>query len=148
VPEHIKRLEPDLEPVFLAGKQIDERTGERLALWAQARKESSPPPVQRLPTDGVSLPSPDGAGGGAGPESAATQVAQTRDNVGSNAPPVVAAAPTDDELIKDIEKRVKRKDFDSAFDLARGIQDQDLNAKTVARINKALAFVAAKAAAK
>jgi hypothetical protein len=59
-----------------------------------------------------------------------------------------AAAPTDDELIKDIEKRVKRKDFDSAFDLARGIQDQDLHGKTVARIDKALAFVTAKAAAK
>jgi hypothetical protein len=151
VPEHIKRLEPDLEPVFLAGKQIDERTGERLALWAQARKESSPPPLQRLPTDGVSLPSPSGAGGGAGPESAAAQdhseasEAGPKGNAGN---PASAAAPTDAEIVADIEKRVKRKDFDSAFDLARGIQDQDLNAKTVARINKALAFVAAKAAAK
>jgi uncharacterized membrane-anchored protein len=68
--------------------------------------------------------------------------------VGSNAPPVVAAAPTDDELIKDIEKRVKRKDWDSAYDLLRGIKDQDLHSKTAARINKALAFVTAKAAAK
>jgi hypothetical protein len=34
VPQHIKKLEPDLEPVFLAGKQIDESTGERLAAWA------------------------------------------------------------------------------------------------------------------
>jgi hypothetical protein len=35
VPQHVKRLEPDLEPVFLAGKQIDEGTGERLAAWAR-----------------------------------------------------------------------------------------------------------------
>lgn len=37
VPEHIKKLEPDLEPVFLAGKQIDESTGERLAVWTHLR---------------------------------------------------------------------------------------------------------------
>ena len=37
VPVHLKKLEPDLEPVFLAGKQIDESTGERLALWASAK---------------------------------------------------------------------------------------------------------------
>jgi hypothetical protein len=149
VPEHIKRLEPDLEPVFLAGKQIDERTGERLALWAQARKESSPPPQSASP-DGVSLPSPDGAGSVAGPESAAAALVRVEPQVetsGTSAAPS-AAAPTDEELVKDIEKRVKRKDFDSAFDLARGIQDHDLNVKTIARINKALAFVTAKAAVK
>jgi hypothetical protein len=38
VPQHIKRLEPDLEPIFLPGKQIDESTGERLAAWAADRK--------------------------------------------------------------------------------------------------------------
>jgi len=37
VPQHIKRLETDLEPVFLAGKQIDEGTGQRLAEWASGR---------------------------------------------------------------------------------------------------------------
>jgi DNA polymerase III delta prime subunit len=37
VPQHVKKLEPDLEPVFLAGKQIDEGTGERLAAWASGR---------------------------------------------------------------------------------------------------------------
>ena len=37
VPVHLKKLEPDLEPVFLAGKQIDESTGERLADWANAK---------------------------------------------------------------------------------------------------------------
>lgn len=37
VPQHIKRLEPDLEPVFVAGEQIGEATGERLAAWAQSQ---------------------------------------------------------------------------------------------------------------
>jgi hypothetical protein len=37
VPNHIKRLEMDLEPIFLAGQQIDESTGERLAAWAVGR---------------------------------------------------------------------------------------------------------------
>ena len=37
VPQHIKRLEQDLEPIFLANKQIDEGTGERLAAWATGR---------------------------------------------------------------------------------------------------------------
>jgi hypothetical protein len=41
VPNHIKRLEPDLEPVFIAGKQIDESTGERLAAWASTKKAAS-----------------------------------------------------------------------------------------------------------
>jgi hypothetical protein len=38
VPQHIKRLEADLEPVFLPGKQIDESTGVRLAEWAASRQ--------------------------------------------------------------------------------------------------------------
>jgi hypothetical protein len=38
VPSHLKKLEPDLEPVFIAGKQIDESTGERLAEWASTRQ--------------------------------------------------------------------------------------------------------------
>lgn len=37
VPVHLKKLEPDLEPVFVSGKQIDESTGERLAEWASNR---------------------------------------------------------------------------------------------------------------
>jgi hypothetical protein len=42
VPEHIKQLEKDLEPIFLAGEQVDEGTGERLAAWAKLRAESKP----------------------------------------------------------------------------------------------------------
>lgn len=35
VPVHIKKLEQELESIFVAGKQIDEGTGERLAAWAK-----------------------------------------------------------------------------------------------------------------
>jgi hypothetical protein len=48
VPVHIKRLETDLEPIFLAGKQIDEGTGERLAAWASSR---TPEPAGPLDLD-------------------------------------------------------------------------------------------------
>lgn len=48
VPNHIKKLEPDLEPVFVAGQQIDESTGERLATWASSRNH---PPAPVLPND-------------------------------------------------------------------------------------------------
>jgi hypothetical protein len=41
VPVHLKKLEPDLEPVFLDNQQIDESTGARLAEWASTR--SAPP---------------------------------------------------------------------------------------------------------
>lgn len=37
IPEHIKKLERDLEPVFLEGRQIDESTGERLAAWCKGK---------------------------------------------------------------------------------------------------------------
>jgi len=43
VPQHIKRLEKDLEPIFLAGQQIDESTGERLAAWSADRVASAGP---------------------------------------------------------------------------------------------------------
>ncbi len=49
VPQHIKRLEADLEPVFLAGQQIDEGTGQRLALWASGRTaEASTSPTASM----------------------------------------------------------------------------------------------------
>jgi hypothetical protein len=100
----------------------------------------------------ASSPSPHGdaqAGAGAGDPSAAAQVPLSGTMFGSDSPsPAPAAGPTDAEIVADIEKRVKRRDFDSAFDLARGIQDQDLHVKTIARIDRALAFVTAKSAAK
>jgi DNA polymerase III delta prime subunit len=67
VPQHIKRLEPDLEPVFLPGKQIDESTGERLAAWANARVHAAPQ------ADGTPSSSPKPAGA-ASPVRTRTQV--------------------------------------------------------------------------
>lgn len=37
VPEHVKKLEPDLEPIFPIDKQIDEQCGARLLQWSKAR---------------------------------------------------------------------------------------------------------------
>lgn len=42
VPVHLKKLEPDLEPIFAEGKQIDESTGERLAAWAKGGSKAAP----------------------------------------------------------------------------------------------------------
>ena len=43
IPEHIKKLEKELEPIFLDGKQIDEGTGERLAVWTHLRASGAKP---------------------------------------------------------------------------------------------------------
>jgi hypothetical protein len=54
VPVHLKKLEPDLEPVFAAGQQIDESTGERLAEWASNRSTApqvSPSSLNALPAE-------------------------------------------------------------------------------------------------
>ena len=47
IPEHIKKLEKELEPIFLDGKQIDEGTGERLAVWTQLRASGAKEPAAR-----------------------------------------------------------------------------------------------------
>jgi hypothetical protein len=41
IPEHIKQLEAELEPIFVAGEQINEQTGERLAAWCAGRTTAS-----------------------------------------------------------------------------------------------------------
>jgi energy-coupling factor transporter ATP-binding protein EcfA2 len=55
VPLHLKKLEPDLEPVFVAGKQIDEATGERLAAWASTRS-AAPHPKAAPSSSGTASP--------------------------------------------------------------------------------------------
>ncbi len=55
-----------------------------------------------------------------------------------------AAAPTDESLVADIEKWVKRKGFDMAYDLCRGIKDATLRDSTTARVTKAKEYVEAK----
>ena len=53
VPQHIKQLEKDLEPIFLPGKQIDEGTGERLAAWASDRQGAPPAPIPESELDAM-----------------------------------------------------------------------------------------------
>lgn len=53
VPQHIKRLETDLEPIFVPGKQIDEGTGERLAVWAAGRSTTTTQPIPESELDAM-----------------------------------------------------------------------------------------------
>jgi hypothetical protein len=62
---------------------------------------------------------------------------------GNPASPATDAAPDDDALIEEIGGWVKRKKFDMAYDLARGIQDEPKRVATNERINKAKAYVEA-----
>ncbi len=43
VPVHLKKLEPEFEPIFPIGKQIDEEVGRKLAEWAAGDKKKEPP---------------------------------------------------------------------------------------------------------
>lgn len=51
------------------------------------------------------------------------------------------AAPDAASIIKDIEHWVKKKSFDTAYDLLRGIEDGTMRESTKARIDKAKAYV-------
>lgn len=135
--------------LFPLDKEITEESGRLIAAWATGAKQSSSAASAKAPASSPASPGDAQAGAGAGDQTAAAQMGHgtvsPEGNASTSAP---AAAPTDAELIADIEKRVKRRDFDNAFDLARGIQDQAIRLKTAERINKALEFVTAKAAAK
>ena len=83
------------------------------------------------------------------PKAAAQNLDGASVEPGSSSPPLpgvnaVAAAPTDESLVADIEKWCKRKGFDMAHDLCRGIKDEALRESTAARINKAKEYVNAK----
>jgi hypothetical protein len=96
-----------------------------------------------------------------GPESAATQVAQKRDNVGNSAPPAVAAvskaaaqgngstggdagpesppasavAPVPDaKIVEDVDKFIAKRKYQSAADTASLIADDALRNSTLERI--------------
>ena len=60
VPVHLKKLEPEFEPMFPVGKQITEESGQRLAQWAAGSTTTAP-----APKPAGSSSSPD-AGGEAG----------------------------------------------------------------------------------
>ena len=45
VPVHLKKLEPEFEPMFPVGKQITEESGKRLAQWAAGSTSTAPAPI-------------------------------------------------------------------------------------------------------
>jgi hypothetical protein len=111
--------------------------------YLKAAKESSPPPQSASP-DGVSLPSPNGAGGGAGPESAAAQGnGSTGGDAGPESPPAPAAAPVQDaKIVEDVDKFIGKRKYQSAADVASMILDDALRDATLERIAAAYKRVA------
>jgi hypothetical protein len=105
--------------------------------YLKAAKESSPPPQSASP-DGVSLPSPNGAGGGAGPESAAAgrnPVEHTNSANGEKTSYPPAAAPVPDAtIIADVDKFIAKRKYQSAADTASLIADDALRNSTLERI--------------
>jgi hypothetical protein len=142
VPLPIK-LQSQHRALFPLDKEITEESGRLIAAWATGTK-SSPPPVQQLPTDGVSLPSPNGAGGGAGPESAAAQGnGSTGGDAGPESPPASAVAPVPDaKIVEDVDKFIAKRKYQSAADTASLIADDALRGATLERIAAAYKKVA------
>jgi hypothetical protein len=117
VPVHLKKLEPEFEPMFPVGEQITEHAGRLLVEWATGRKDTPKPaaPVATSPVDSARAVSPP-----------------------------AAADPTDAELVADITVWVKRHKFETAYDVARAIKDEGVREDTIARIAKAKDYVMAK----
>lgn len=112
IPHPIK-LQEQHRALFPLNQPITEQSGVQLAAWASGTKAAVP---------------------GVGNPATAPSVAPERR-------PPDAAAPTDDSIIHDIEQWVKRKKFDMAYDLARGIVDETIRVSTVTRIDTAKAYV-------
>jgi len=110
-----KYTRDNMRKIFVDGEPISIETGKRLADWS-AGKTSAPAP--RQPPDSPTLPAEDGVADG--------------------------AEPTDAALVTDIEGQVKRRKFEFAHDLCRGIKDEKLRADTGARILKAEQYVQSK----
>lgn len=127
IPHPIK-LQEQHKAIFPLDKPITEESGKRLAQWASgsgtktAASQKSSDVGESLQTSHV-----------------------TDDSPSSISASATAAAPTDESLIKDIETWVKRKKFDAAYDLARGISDENLRDRTKTRIDKAKQYVDAQA---
>lgn len=143
IPEHIKKLEPDLEPVFLDGQQINEQTGERLAVWtnlrasgatAQQKTAAQPEPSQT----GKVNPEREQAAAAAPKTAAPTQAEDTLATPPSTAAAPDAAAstgPSDDDLVASIKTLVRAKDYDEALDLARSIASEEDRVQAIGFIN-------------
>jgi hypothetical protein len=81
IPEHIKKLEPDLEPVFLDGQQINEQTGERLAVWTNLRAAGAKPKAATTQTSTAVF--------GTAPSTAAAQEGVGQGDSASSAAPTI-----------------------------------------------------------
>ena len=138
-PKPIK-LQEQHKSLFPLDKTISEQSGKLVAQWAQGGKpkESSPSqPAQTSPSAGDPP-----AGGGDTSMATQAQDEQSHSLAGSSPAPAVAA-PSDEAIVADITKWVKRKAFDMANDLCRGIKDAALKEATAARIVKAREYVEA-----
>ena len=113
---HPIKLQEQHKAIFPLDKPITEQSGKALAAWASGTKAA--PPQEQPRTDNSPVP----------------------------VEPAAIAAPGDEQLIMDIETWVKRKKFDTAYDLARGIKDENVRDRTRERIKKAEDYVKSKAA--
>jgi hypothetical protein len=143
----ISEMREPFDAMIPEGRPLDEQLGKRLAQWAAGAgaKESSPPPQSASP-DGASLPSPNGAGGGAGPESAAAgrnPVEHTNSANGEKTSyPHAAAQVPDAKIVEDVDKFIAKRKYQSAADTASLIADDALRDATLERIAAAYKKVA------
>jgi hypothetical protein len=109
-------LRKPLETI-IKDEQIDEELGKRLGNWAAGARTASPE------AHDVRVTPPSG-----------TQ------------PPASAAPNTgiDDEIVRDIELWVKRRRFQTAYDLCRSIANEDVRERTRQRIDKSCEYVKSK----
>jgi hypothetical protein len=133
IPQPIKLQEQHRKLVDMS-RPLDETFGLALARWAHG----STAPAQDTPLD---APQDSTAGFATAPSAA-----PSTEGVGQGVP-ADASTPTDAELVADIEAWVKKRKFDLAYDLCRGIKDEAFRDATKARIDKAKSYVDAKQSA-
>ncbi len=116
IPHPIK-LQEQHRALFPLDKPITEESGKLIAAWASGKTSA---PQQNVPSSAV-----------------------TSGTTGNEA---VGAEPSDESIVAEIGTWVKRKKFDMAFDLCRGIKDEHLQAETSGKIFTAQEYVKAKGA--
>ena len=109
VPVHLKKLEPEFEPMFPLGKQVTEESGRKLAAWASGKESAA------------QSASPATAGGAP-----------------TSSPPSSASADpmTDDTIAAEVGVLVKSGSYDLALDLLRGMKDEKRRVEAETRITK------------
>lgn len=122
IPKPIK-LQNQHKELFPLTEQVTEQSGKRLAEWASGKTKQ---PAAAQVGDPVTQPH------------TGTETIER-----NSSKPASAADPTDESLVTDIGVWCKRKKFETAYDMARGIKDEALKAATVSKIDKAKAYVEA-----